>query len=98
MSDARTSRAGKARIGALGFTAIAILLSILSAFLLYSLLAKKGYDQEQMQPIVVAVKPLKAGIPIDPEKLLLKNWPSQSIPNGAFASIEGLMKQQENLR
>ena len=97
MSDARTSRAGKARVGALGFTAIAIVLSILSAFLLYKILAKKGYDQEQMQPIVVATKPLKAGMPIDPERVSLKNWPAQSIPNGAFASVEGLMNQQDTV-
>ena len=97
MNDPRSSRAGKARIGALGFTAIAIVLSILSAFLLYSLLAKKGYDQEAMRPIVVAVKPLEAGKPINQQHVILKPWPNQSIPNGAFGSIETLLKHSDKV-
>lgn len=97
MSDARSSRAGKARIGALGFTVIAVICSIAFAVLFYGLLASKGYDQEMMRPIVVAVKPLPAGMPIDSQNLDLKPWPVQSIPDGAFASIEGLLAKKDKV-
>jgi pilus assembly protein CpaB len=97
MSDARSSRAGKARIGALGFTVIAVVCAIGFAVFFYSLLASKGYDQEAMRPIVVAAKPLKAGMPIDSQSLVLKPWPSMSIPDGAFASIEGLLAQSDKV-
>ena len=69
MNDPRSSRAGKARIGALGFTAIAFILSILSAVFLYSILSQEGYDKEAMKEIVVAVNPLEAGKPINPQNL-----------------------------
>ena len=52
MNDPRSSRAGKARIGALGFTAIAFILSILSAVFLYSILAKEGYGEEHSRTLL----------------------------------------------
>ena len=69
MNDPRSSRAGKARIGALGFTALAVVLSILSAVFLYSILDRGGYNKEVMRDIVVAVKPLESGKPINPQHL-----------------------------
>ena len=56
----KTSRAGRARLGAIGFTVISVLLALAAAFVLAKLLKGKGLKAEDMTQIVVAKTDLGA--------------------------------------
>ena len=88
MSGNSSSRAGRARLGAVGFTVIAVLLALAAAFFLARLLKGRGYDQDAMQNIVVAAQDLSPGTDIREDELVLRLWPAKSIPKGAFKSVK----------
>lgn len=48
--------------------------------------------QQQMARIVVATRPLAFGSKLAVENLALKNWPADSVPEGAFRAIEEALK------
>lgn len=46
-------------------------------------------------PVVVAAKPIAYGVKLGPEHLALAQYPPESAPAGAFASIEQILSQDE---
>ena len=76
--------------------AVAILLGICAVIVANAYLG--GVQQQQTQPdaskgmvkIAVAASPLDFGAPVTPEKVRFVDWPSWSVPEGAFRSVEQL--------
>lgn len=80
---------------------LALFLGVASVFL------ARNWLQSQVQPvtitqqlastkIVVAVTPLKFGMAIHREHLRLVDWPSSSIPVGAFTSLDALLSEDDD--
>ena len=84
MSGNPSSRASRARLGAIGFTIIAVLLALAAAFFLARLMQGRGYDQDAMVKIVVAGQDLKAGASIVESDVQLKLWPRKLFLPGPF--------------
>lgn len=53
---------------------------------------KREAEQQQLTKIVVASQGMTFGTPIGPQNLKLANWPSSSVPAGAFTSVEAASK------
>ena len=51
---AAAQRGKKARVSAIAFTALALVLTILSALLMANLMSRASLDQEAVRPVVVA--------------------------------------------
>lgn len=49
-------------------------------------------EQQQLQRIVVASQDVGFGTPLNQQNLRLANWPSSSVPTGAFTSLEAAMR------
>ncbi|WP_095013115.1 Flp pilus assembly protein CpaB [Tsuneonella mangrovi] len=49
-------------------------------------------EQQRLARIVVATQPLEFGEKLTPQNLKLQNWPAQSVPDGAFNSIDDALK------
>lgn len=88
----------------LGF---AILLGLAAVFIANSYLSRAERDQEQaaaqggMVKVVVASMPLAFGTAVTPEKIRVVDWPSASVPPGAFrdpVQLTSLGKQRVVLR
>jgi len=79
------------RIGALGFTALALVLTGLTAFLLSRMIAGSQYATEPVKDVVVAAKEIPAGEAILEDHLKLVKYPASSVPEGAFNSIDDLL-------
>ncbi len=92
MSVGQTERGKKARVSAIAFTALALVLTILSALLMANLMSRASLDQEAVRPVVVARVALKAGQPIDPANLRVADYPTSSVPDGAYSKIEDVVK------
>ncbi|MEE2758153.1 MAG: Flp pilus assembly protein CpaB [Myxococcota bacterium] len=86
-----SSQSKRAKLGAIGFTIVAIALALFSAILLARLMKGRGYDQDALVNVVVAKQDLKPGIGIEDAQLELKLWPKKSIPKGAFRSKKTLL-------
>ena len=48
--------------------------------------------QQQLARIVVATRPLAFGAKLGPENVAMKNWPANSVPEGAFRTIPDVLK------
>ena len=79
------------RFGAMGLLAVALGCAAIAAVIVRDML-KKEYSGIEIKPIVVAKAPLSAGMPMRTESFVLRNWPKNSIPEGAFFSVETLMR------
>ena len=49
-------------------------------------------EQQKLARIVVAARPLAFGIKLGTDNVALKNWPADSVPEGAFQSIAEALK------
>lgn len=76
---------------------MAVLLALVSAFLLAQLMKGRGYDRDSLQKIVVAKSKLNPGARISADQLQLKLWPKKSIPEGAFLSLKKLMASDKGV-
>jgi pilus assembly protein CpaB len=85
-----TVKAGAARFGALGFLAIALGCAALAAFALAGTM-KKSYSGTRVQPVVVAKGELRAGEKITADRLEVRDWPEDAVPDGSFATAEQLL-------
>ena len=54
--------------------------------------SEREAEERQLARIVVASQPLEFGSPLTPDNLVVKNWPQNSVPEGAFTSIENAMR------
>lgn len=59
---------------------------------------EKVAEQQRMARIVVASQELAFGSPVSPQNVRLANWPANSVPAGAFTSIEEATKNRVALR
>ncbi len=87
---ARTG-ARASRLGALGFTFLALVLTVLTAFLLANLIGSSKYANEPLTEVVVAAEDIPASERIKEEHLRVVKWPQSTIPEGAFANIDEVL-------
>lgn len=83
-------KAGASRFGALGFLAIALGCAALAAFALGNAM-KSSYSGVRVAPVVVARAELRAGHPIAAGMLEVREWPEDTVPAGAFGTVEQLL-------
>lgn len=81
-----------------------ILLIVAVAFGLFAVVLANSYfsgveqnqqrvaEQQKLSRIVVASQDLAFGIPLSQQNLRLANWPANSVPAGAFTSLEAAMR------
>jgi pilus assembly protein CpaB len=84
MTARKGGGARASRLGALGFTAVAIVLTLLTAFLLARVMGDSKYATEPMREVVVAAKDIPASEVITEDHLKVVQWPVSSVPEGAF--------------
>ncbi|MBU0550931.1 Flp pilus assembly protein CpaB [Myxococcota bacterium] len=89
--SARKVGGGASKFGALGFTLIAIILTLVTAFLLAKMMGTTRVGGQEVTNIVVASQDLNAAEPIYEEHLKLVQWPKASVPEGAFLSIDDFL-------
>jgi len=82
-----------ARTGALGFTALALVLTALTAWLLSRVFGQGQYANEPLQNVVVAARDLPATEVIREDDLKIAALPVSSVPKGAFARKEQVLGQ-----
>ncbi len=89
---ARTPGAARtSRIGALGFTFLALMLTVLTAFLLARVMGSSKYANEPLRDVVVAAADLAASERILEDHLKVVKWPVSSVPEGAFQSPDEIL-------
>lgn len=79
--------------GVIGFMIGAVVFAALAGLLLSRLLGQR-YAQEPLRAVVVAAADLPAGQPLSTTDLRLADWPVSSVPRGAFAAVDDLMRLQ----
>ncbi len=79
------------RLGALGFTLMALMLTALTAFLLAKMMGSSQYASEPVMPVLVAATTIQAAEPIKEEHLKIVKWPASSVPKGAFKSVDEIL-------
>lgn len=89
--SARKGAARASRFGALGFTALALILTIVTALLLAQMMGGSQYAGEPVKPVVVAVKNVPASERITEDHLKVVQWPESSVPEGAFAGLDEIL-------
>lgn len=89
-----TAKSSAAKAGAIGFMAVALGCAALAAYLVGNTMSSK-YTGTRVVPLVVAKADLKAGSPIAAEDFLLREWPEDAVPAGAFHAVEDLMTAHE---
>jgi pilus assembly protein CpaB len=82
--------AGASRFGALGFLALALGCAAVAAFAIGNLM-KASYSGVRVAPVVVAKHELRAGQPVTAASLEVHDWPEDTVPTGAFASVDELL-------
>ncbi len=84
MTARKGGGARASRLGALGFTAVALVLTLLTAFLLARVMGDSKYASEPMRDVVVASQDIPPSEVITEEHLKIVQWPVSSVPEGAF--------------
>jgi pilus assembly protein CpaB len=82
-----------ASLGAIGFMIVAVLFAAGSGILL-SQVIQSTYSKEPVKPLVVAARDIPTAQPLVKEDLKVSLWPQSSIPRGAFADPNEIVKQQ----
>lgn len=85
---------GASKFGALGFTIIAIILTLATAFLLAKMMGTTRVGGEEVLNVVVAAQDLNAAETINEDHVKMVQWPKSSIPEGAFHSIDDLLVER----
>lgn len=88
---ANKGAAKASRLGALGFTLVALILSIVTAVLLSQMIGGSKYATEPLKPVVVAKVDIPASKRLNDELLTVVEWPQSSIPEGAFTALDQLL-------
>lgn len=89
MSARKGGRASKA--GALGFTLLALVLTILTMILGSKFLSSTQYANEPVVEVVVASRNLPASEVILEDDLTTVKWPQSTVPEGAYNSISDFL-------
>jgi pilus assembly protein CpaB len=83
-------RIGVARIGALGFLAVALGCAALAAFAFGRVLDSR-YSGDRVVPVVVATAPISAGQTLRADLLATRDWPADAVPAGAYGSVDEIL-------
>jgi pilus assembly protein CpaB len=78
----------------MAFTGLALTLAAITCWLVLHMLSAGGYSHEPTRPVVVAAHELIAGKPLTDRDLKVVEWPSSSLPEGAFSKAEALLKPE----
>ena len=89
--SAKKSAAKASRLGALGFTLVALVLSIITAVLLSKMIGGTRYANEELASVVVAKTDIPASKRLNDDMLKVVQWPKSSIPDGAFSALDELL-------
>jgi pilus assembly protein CpaB len=85
-----TVKVGAARVGALGFLALALGCAALAAFALGNTM-RSSYSGTRVEPVVVAKSELRAGQALTADLFEVRDWPADAVPEGSFTSVEVLL-------
>lgn len=80
-----------ARAGAVGFTALALLLTALTAFLLSRVFGEGKYATEPLEDVVVAAHDLLAAEIIKEDDVKVVQWPKSTIPDEAIRRLDDVL-------
>jgi len=80
-----------ARAGALGFTALALILTALTAFLLSRVFGEGKYATEPVEDVVVAAHDLLAAEIIKEDDVKVVQWPKSTIPDEAIRRLDDVL-------
>lgn len=97
MAARKVGGARASRVGALGFTVAALILTGLTALLLARVMSDSKYAAEPMTELVVAAEDIPAAEVITEAHLKLVKWPVSSVPEGAFTSSAGLLEGESRV-
>jgi pilus assembly protein CpaB len=86
----KPSGVGAVKFGALGLGAVALGCAAFAAYLVSDALASHGYTGSRVAPVVVAARGLNAAQSFARDDVKVVNWPEDSVPEGAFSSIDAL--------
>jgi pilus assembly protein CpaB len=87
----KKSAAKASRLGALGFTLVALILSIVTAVLLSQMFRGTRLDNEELKPVVVAKTDIPASKRLTDDVLTVVQWPKSSVPKGAYSALDQLL-------
>lgn len=87
----KKSAAKASRLGALGFTLVALILSIVTAVLLSQMFRGTRLDNEELKPVVVAKVDIPASKRLTDDVLTVVQWPKSSVPKGAYSALDQLL-------
>jgi len=85
-----SGKATAARVGALGFMAVALGCAGFAAYLIGNMMSS-SYSGTKVLPVVVARADLRAGQPLGADDLEVKDWPEDAVPAGSYATVDQLM-------
>lgn len=91
MKPGKVGGARASKVGALGFTLLALVLTLLTAFLLAQMIGGSQYAGEPVKEIVVAAKTIEPSERITEDHLKMVKWPASSVPDGAFTSVDQIL-------
>ncbi|MEZ4464164.1 MAG: Flp pilus assembly protein CpaB [bacterium] len=89
--SARKGAARASKVGALGFTLLALVLTVITALLLSQMMGGSQYNTEPVKPVVVAARDIPASERINEDHLKVVQWPEGSVPEGAFSSLDDFL-------
>lgn len=82
---------GSSGLGALVFTALALIFTGITAWLLAMMLSGTQYTKEPVKPVVVTRVAIEPLMPIQKEHLKVVKVPESTIPDGAFTRVADLV-------
>jgi len=91
--SSKVSSAGSSavKLGAVGFMAIALGCAAFAAYLVGDMMSS-SYTGTRVVPVVVASADLSAGAQLRASDFVVRDWPEDAVPTGAFHSIETLLE------
>lgn len=70
---------------------LAVVLGIAAVFLIRGVISRHAPEVAASGTVVVAKVPLNFGDPLSPQNLVAVPWPAESVPAGAFGSVEQIL-------
>ncbi|HEV2162711.1 MAG TPA: Flp pilus assembly protein CpaB [Stellaceae bacterium] len=70
---------------------LAVVLGIVAVFLIRGVISRHAPEVAASGNVVVAKVPLNFGDPLSPQNLVAVPWPAESVPVGAFGSVEQIL-------
>lgn len=91
MASRKLGAARASRVGALGFTALALVLTGLTAVLLAKLMGGQSYEQISTVDVVVAARNIAPGEQITDDHVKVVKWPQETAPEKAYNALDEIL-------